>query len=123
MTVSRPLNESQPVTLDGSGNGTVEMRPDGANEYWYPDNVTVSAPNPAGGPPNFEAQCKMYAGPKAADQYFVDGSFSGSSGDSSGRFQGYVIGRHADPKIIAVWTGGDPGAVATLRVQGTKELR
>jgi hypothetical protein len=122
-TVSRPLNETQTVVLDGSGNGQIKMRPDGSKEYWYPDNVSVIAPNPAGGVPNDEAQCVMYAGPKAAQQYFVDGSASGSTGDSSGRFSGYVIGRTADPYIIAVWTGGDPGAVAVLRVQGTKEVR
>lgn len=117
------LNQAESVVLDGSGNGTIKMRPDGSHEYWLPTIVSVSAPNPAGGPPTNEARCDLYAGPKAASQYFVDGTVSGSSGDNTDRFAGYVIGRHADPFVIAVWTGGDPGATAVLRVQGTKELR
>lgn len=117
------LNQADSVVLDGSGNGTVRLRPDGSHEYWLPQTVSVLAPNPAGGLPNFEAQCFMYAGQKAADQYFVDATQSGSTGDSSGRFAGKMIGRNADPWIIAVWTGGDPGATATLRVMGTKTWR
>lgn len=117
------LDEADSVVLDGSGNGTVKMRPDGAAVYWYPTTVSVSAPNPAGGPPAHEAQCLMYAGPKPADQYFVDGTQSGSTGDNSDRFAGKVIGRHANGYVIAVWTGGDPGATATLRVYGTKRER
>jgi hypothetical protein len=99
------------------------MRPDGSHEYWMPDSASVIAPNPAGGTPANEAQCKIYAGPKVADQYFVDGTYTGSSGNSTGRISGYTIGRHAQPYVIAVWTGGDPGATATLSVQGTKETR
>jgi len=119
----RALNETESVVLDGSGNGTIKLRPDGSNEYWYPQTVSVKAPNPAGGLPANEARCDMYAGSKVADDNFVDGTVSGSSGDNTDRFAGYVIGRHADPFIIAVWTGGDPGATATLRVQGTKDWR
>jgi len=118
-----PLNQAESTVLDGSGNGTIKMRPDGSHEYWSPTTASVIAPNPAGGVPASEAQCTIYVGPKAADQYFVDGTYSGSSGNVTDAVAGYVIGRHADPYIIAVWTGGDPGATATLRVQGTKQIR
>jgi len=116
------LDQTAAVVLVG-GNGTVSIGPDGSHEYWYPDTVSVIAPNPAGGVPANEATCNLYAGPRASQEYFVDGTYSGSSGDSSGRFSGFTIGRHANAKIWAVWSGGDPGATATLRVQGTKEIR
>lgn len=123
MAITLPLNQAETVVLDGSGNGTIKMRPDGSREYWLPIGAAVRAPNPAGGVPANEATCAIYAGPKVADPYIVESTYSGSSGDSTGRLEGHTIGRNADPYIIAVWTGGDPGATATLRVWGTKELR
>jgi len=123
MTVTLPLNETGTVVLDGSGNGTLAMRPDGSREYWLPELVSEAAPNPAGGIPASEARFDLYIGHKVAQQYFVDGTYTGSSGNSTDKVNGYTVGRHADAQIIGVWTGGDPGAVATMRVQGTKELR
>lgn len=112
------LRESDYVTLDGSGNGTVRMAPDGSHEYWMPESVAVKVSTAVA-----EAQCSVYIGPKIADEYFVDGTFSGSSGAGSDLVAGHEIGQLADPYIWAVWTGGDPGAQATLRVIGKKEIR
>lgn len=123
MPITLPLNEADSIVLDGSGNGTLAMRPDGSREYWLPTMVSEAAPNPAGGIPAHEARFDLYIGYKVGSQYFVDGTYTGSSGNSTDKVAGYTIGRHADPQIIGVWTGGDPGAVATMRVQGTKELR
>ncbi len=69
------LNETGQVILDGSGNGTVRMRPDGPHEQWLPT------------------------------------------------LAGYVIARTRDPYIFAVWAGGDPGAQATIIVNGTKTIQ
>src|SRR5262245_44445768 len=80
-----PLDQAESTTLDGSGNGTVEMRPDGSREYWYPDTASVRAPNPAGGSPASEAECDIMIGRSAtASPAFVDHTFTGSSGDSTG---------------------------------------
>ena len=115
-----PLNESGSVRLDGSGNGTVRIGPDEPAARWLPTVASVSALTAA--PVVNEAQCLFYAGQAPVQQYFVDGTFSGSSGDSSDRITGRVISRTQLPYIWAVWTGGDPGAQATLSVSGTKEI-
>lgn len=113
------LNEQLSVTLDGSGNGTVQLAPDGPREHWLPTLASVSVATPI----TNEAQCKIYVGSKPTSDNFVDGTLSGSTGDSTDRVTGYDIARTAQPYIFAVWTGGDPGARATLVVNGTKEIR
>lgn len=112
------LNESDSVTLDGSGNGTLQMRPLGSREHWLPNLASVSASTNTS-----EAQCKIYIGPSATAQYFVDGTLSGSTGDSTDRVSGYDISRTQQPYIWAVWAGGDPGATGTMVISGTKEIR
>jgi hypothetical protein len=111
------LNETSSVTLDGSGNGTVRLGPASPNERWMPTLASVKVATAAA-----EATCRIYIGPKASDDSFVDGTFSGSSGDATDRVTGYVIARTRDPYIWAVWAGGDPAAEATLVISGTKEL-
>jgi len=93
-----PLNEDATVKLDGSGNGTVKLGPAATNE----------------------AVAKIYAGDAVKDQNFVDGTFSGSSGDASDRVSGQEI--TYGNWIWAAWTSGDINAVATLVVYGEKEI-
>lgn len=112
-----PLNETAPVVLDGSGNGTVRLGPDGPHEHWYPTLVSVKCSTSAA-----EAGCKIYAGPAATDANFVAGTLSGSTGDASDQVAGQEIAKTRTPYLWAVWEGGDPGATATLNVQGTKDL-
>lgn len=118
MPTSLPLNESASVTLDGSGNGTVRMRPLSAAEHWLPTLASVSVSTNSS-----EAQCRIYAGRAAIQACFVDGTLSGSTGDSTDRISGYDINASQQPYVFAVWTGGDPGAQGTLVLSGTKEIR
>ena len=103
------------VKLDGSGTGTISVGPLTARETWQPQIASVSVATNVK-----EAACKIYVGPSRAAAYFLDGTLSGSTGDSTDRVSaapcphGYWV--------WAVWAGGDAGAVATLRVTGTKEL-
>jgi len=113
------LDISLPVVLDGSGNGTAKLSPDGSHEHWFPTSVAVKTTTPIVS----EASCKIYAGPTATDSYFVDATLSGSTGDSTDRITGHEIARTRDPYIWAVWAGGDAGATATARVIGTKVIR
>ena len=113
-----PLNETGQVTLDGSGNGTLRVSPDSSHEHWLPTLVSVKCSTAAA-----EASCKIYAGPAATDDSYVDGTLSGSTGDSTDRVSGYEIARTRTPYLWAVWAGGDPGAQATMVVNGTKEIR
>ena len=106
---------SNTVTLDGSGNGTTRLGPVGPREVWTAAAASVSVATNAA-----EAQCRIYAGPAATPSYFVDGTLSGSTGDSTDRVSGRAI--PLGEFVWAVWTGGDPGAVATLNVIGTRTI-
>ncbi|HUY45614.1 MAG TPA: hypothetical protein VMV92_07790, partial [Streptosporangiaceae bacterium] len=67
-----------------------------------------------------EASCKIYIGPAAIDQWYVDGTLSGSTGDSTDRVAGRQVDTHGNA-LWAVWSGGDAGAVATMTVAGTEQ--
>jgi len=112
---SSPLNEFGTVTLDGSGNGTLRMRPPGGAETWLPGIVSVKCSSNSS-----EAQCRIYVGPSATDPYFIDGTQSGSTGDSTDRAGGYQVDSHGN-YLWAAWTGGDPHAIATMQVGGTRQ--
>jgi hypothetical protein len=103
------------VVLDGSGNGTARIGPAGARETWFPAVASVSAATAVK-----EAQCRIYVGPAAAPQYFIDGTLSGSTGDSTDRVASQPV--PLGSFIWAVWAGGDAGSVATLNVTGTRTV-
>jgi hypothetical protein len=116
MPTSVRLDQSAFVTLDGSGNGTAQMGPLTAREEWHPGNVHVSANQN----PTLEAECRIFMGDVPIAMNYRDGTFSGSSGDSTDSLSSDVV--KCGQKIIAVWTGGDAGVVATVTVTGTKEV-
>ncbi len=107
------VNEAGYTTLDGNGNGTLKMVPDGGGTTWQPASVSVKCSTN-----NSEATCQVYIGPTPDDAYFVDGTLSGSSGDSTTNVAGYQVDTRGN-SLWAVWSGGDPGAQATMQVSGT----
>lgn len=109
------LPGSVTVVLSGAGAGTAKIGPAGARETWYAASAAVScATNVA------EASCRIYVGDQPIPSNYVDGTLSGSTGDSTGRVSAapITLGRY----VWAVWAGGDPGTVATLSVTGTRDL-
>jgi len=109
------LNETALVVLNGSGAGSAQLGPLTAREVWYPDTASVKVNNN----PTNEAQCQIYKGLTATQDNFRDGTFSGSSGDASGK----VTGKQSKGEyIFAVWSGGDAGQTAYLTVTGEKEV-
>lgn len=110
-----PLNETMIITLDGGGNGSTKLGPLTARETWYPEHASVRVNvNPTN-----EATCRIYVGETATQDNFRDITFSGSSGDSSGKVTGRL------PKgwyIHASWSGGDAGQQAYLIVDGWKDV-
>jgi hypothetical protein len=113
------LSQSAVATLDGSGNGTARLGPVSSRETWKPQVASVKT-NQVPGTITSEAQCRIYAGPDTSDAYFVDGTLSGSTGDSTANVAGQEIS--CGEYVWAVWTGGDPGAQGRLNVQGDKIL-
>lgn len=111
------LTQSAQITLNGSGDGTAQLGPSSPGEVWAPSVVSVGTEETS---VTNEAQCKIYCGPAPAQPYYVDGTLSGSTGDSSSNVTGQML--YPGQYVIAVWTGGDPGAVAFLNVQGTRTV-
>lgn len=108
-----PLNAKAYVTLDGNGNGTASAGPQSPGEQWTGLLASVRvATNTA------EAICSTYAGAAATPGYFVGATTWGSTGDSTSNMPTVQVGGN----VFAVWTGGDPGARATLTVTGTKRV-
>lgn len=115
MTSGPILPGSVTVLLNGSGNGTARIGPLGARESWNAQAASVSVSTRVK-----EAQCKIFVGTDATTANYVDGTLSGSTGDSTDRVDSYPI--PFGQFIFAVWSGGDAGAVATLKVTGTKNV-
>ena len=111
------LSATASVVLDDSGNGTAQAGPTFPGETWYPVTVSVGAEESV---ITDEAQCKVYCGPSASQPYYVDGTLSGSTGDSTTNVTGQVI--YAGSYVWAAWTGGDNGATVTMNVQGTRTV-
>ena len=103
------------VSLNGSGAGTAKVGPLTAREVWNPSNVHVSVATHTN-----EATCNIYVGEDASQKNFRDATFTGSSGDSSDAISSDVVS--VGHFIWAVWTGGDPGSQAIMRVTGTKTI-
>jgi hypothetical protein len=111
--VSTEVSPSASVKLDGSGNGQISLAPP-AGTTWRLRLANVSTTGTASQP-----QCFLYRGSTSGPLQQIDSTYLGNSA-SSGKvagapfFQGQVL--------WAKWTGGDPGATATLQVYG-QQLR
>jgi hypothetical protein len=111
-----PLNVTQTVVLNGSGNGTAFIGPISAREIWSPANVHVQVQQPV----TNEATCNIYVGDTPLQRNYRDSTFSGSSGDNTDRVNADTV--KSGHYIWAVWSGGDPGMQATMNVTGSKSV-
>ena len=110
-TLPRPLPQPfATVTLDGSGNGVAKLGPSRVREHWQPTSAAVSVATNAS-----EAQCSIYMGTVRNAATFLGQTATGSTGDTCG-FGGQDM--QTGMLIFAQWTGGDPGSVATVVVNG-----
>lgn len=105
-----PLSEAIPVTLDGSGNGTVKLGPL-LGQTWELKVAAVRIPNAIKIP-----QCRIYMGATATDENLVDGTYSGAL-NSTSRVNAFPLTRGLF--VFAVWSNGDANAKGTLSIFGT----
>jgi hypothetical protein len=108
------LSRQANVTLNGAGAGTVQLGPSIVNEQWSISQVSVScSANVTTG----TCECQIFA-PTLAN--FKDGTFSGDTGDTSDALTGLTLwpGQY----VYAVFTGGVPGAIAYVQLQGTRDV-
>jgi hypothetical protein len=104
-----PVTQSASVILDSSGNGSVQTGPNIGK--WNLTHAAINTSSAAKTP-----QCKLYMGTDTGIANLIDGTFVGSL-NSTDNVSAKPIG--PGEYIFAVWTGGDPGATATLTVNGT----
>jgi hypothetical protein len=117
--VSVCLDQSAVVTFNAQGAGTAQLGPRNQRESWSPAVIAVKT-NQAPAAIVNEAACKIYVGADASDPNFVDGTLSGSTGDSTGNASGKTV--RCGQYVFAVWTGGDAGAQGRVNVTGAKQL-
>jgi len=104
-----PLLKFLQVTLDVSGNGTVEMGPSLNGVTWHVTSIAISVePRPS----TSEPECAVYQ-----KGTFIGGSYSGSLDSANGSWE-----LQTQEKIKAVWTGGDAGKTATLTLMGKETI-
>lgn len=102
----RSFREYGTVTLDGSGNGVVRVAPKMAD--WEVTRVSISVSS-ATNEPTF----KMYEN-GISEGDFLEGTWTGSLNTSETRHP-----LRNGESLLGVWSGGDPGASATMVVRGT----
>jgi hypothetical protein len=110
MTTAYPISLSSTVKLNSSGNGTCPgLGPIAPGETW---NVTL-----------ISVQCSTNVVESVAQVFFngalIGTTLTGSTGDADSAItQPMSTGQ----TMTATWTGGDPGATATMTVIGIRTV-
>lgn len=109
-----PLAVSGSVTLDATGSGTVTLGPSsGGPQTWEISGVVLQTSRPGQAP---IPRAQVYVddeSPGSSRGLTYDGSFA--NGVVTGAL---VITRGQE--VLAVWTGGQAGDIATMTVNGVK---
>lgn len=103
------VRDSRSVVLDGSGNGTVTFGPD--RYPWIIHRVSVRVSSNAN-----EPQANIYRNSVNAGT-FVSGTFSGTN-DTNDNWSDGIL--NIGELYVCEWTGGDPGATATVSYYGVE---
>lgn len=106
------LNESGRVTLDASGFGRLELGPDKGPPYWNITKLMVGTSRPGKAP---VPACTVYLDEE------TDAGKQGATYDGSRDETECDVDMGRGQHLIAVWTGGKVGDVASLSVTGWKE--
>lgn len=114
MARRQTLNTSDTVTLGASGSGRLELGPDTGPPYWNVVKLVVKTSRPGQAP---VPACSVYLDSED-DNGLQDATYDGSR-DASDVDIDVQRGQH----LIAVWTGGQAGDVATLSVSGWKDVQ
>jgi hypothetical protein len=105
------LNESAQVTLNGAGYGVARLGPGRAGTRWLVTTVAVSVAGTVVNVP----QIRLYKGAPSPGQEITN-SYNGARNSSDGM----SVTLHAGEYLSAEWSAGDPAAVATISVFGTR---
>lgn len=110
--MNRPLNKSASVTLDATGAGTARIGPSSSpgSPNWTLDALLWATTRPGTAPiPRIQVYIDQ-TDPSGLQVQSYDGSFGSASGS-------IYVPRGSN--LIAVWTGGQSGDVASISLTGT----
>ncbi len=111
------LAASASVVLDSNGNGTAEVGPSLPGEVWSPGSTSITCGGqiPTTGTPTLF----IYAGNGISNSTFIDSTYNVTGASSS-----MISGKQLYPGqlVFAVWSGGPPDELATLAVNGTRQV-
>lgn len=111
MAAEPTLSAGKEVTLDASGNGTIEIGPNSGPPVWHVTKILVQTDRPGQAPvPKFEFYLDQQT-PAGRKGLTYDGSF-----DESDLNLRVTRGQ----KLICVWTGGQAGDVASVSLDGER---
>ena len=100
-------------TITGQSGGTVSVGPQGFGNLWNPASLTVQTTSGA----NDASTCNVYAGPAGVGVTLLGTFLPGTAGAGVASFA--LPSLSPGQYLIAVWSGGNPGDVATMNVVGT----
>jgi hypothetical protein len=114
MSRTLALNSSVQVKLNGSGNGVAQIGPAVPGLSWQITGVYVSVVTNVA-----EAVCTVYAAPAGPFTLTAQSALGTTATGSTGDTIGPSVTIWPGQVLVAQWTGGDPGQVATMSFWGT----
>jgi hypothetical protein len=107
------LKAAPPVFALPAGEGIVSVGPQGLGNVWYPAQCTISTTSGV----NDNSTFSLYLGPAGVPVTLVGQAFPGGLGTLAVAVPSMTPGQY----LIGVWTGGNPGDVASINVIGTMD--
>lgn len=107
-----PLAESASATFDVSGRAIVSMGPSIYGSVWKIQRASISTTS------SVETDCSLYRQMESPTT-LIDGTANGNSEAYSPDIG--TLDLTSGQTVLFVWTGGVPGAVATVVLDGQKE--
>jgi hypothetical protein len=108
------LDSTATVTLDASGNGSVQLAPGGAREKWTLNYVSVTMTNTIPNSVNV-AQMVLYRSSAQPGNQLSGTSFANMDADS----QSVYVLNMGEP-VVFVFSGGDPASVGHVHIEGIR---
>lgn len=100
------------AVVNALGAAVVTVNPQGLGTKWYPVKADISTTSGV----NDASTCQLFLGAQSVNTQIGGQSYAGG-GDTFG-LAGHILA--PGDLLIAVWAGGNPGDIATLRVTGTQ---
>jgi hypothetical protein len=98
------------AVVNAQGAATVTVNPQGLGTKWYPVKADISTTSGV----NDASTCALFIGAQSVATQIGGTSYAGG-GDTFG-LAGHILA--PGDLLIAVWAGGNPGDIATLRITG-----